>query len=64
ADAAALAPVAHHSSLPLLFAVSPVDDALPRAAAHGWRVASIPAGADLVPAWQQAVEREAGHVVA
>ncbi|MCR2815317.1 DUF58 domain-containing protein [Microbacterium jiangjiandongii] len=63
-DAATLAPVAHHSSLPLLFAVSPVDDALPRAAAHGWRVASIPPGADLVPAWQQAVEREVGHVVA
>jgi len=64
ADAAALAPVAHHSSLPLLFAVSPVDDALPRAAGHGWRVAAIGAGDDLASAWQQVVERGVRHVVA
>ena len=64
ADAALLGPVAHHSSLPLLFAVAPVGDALSRAAASGWHVAAIPPDADLALAWQSAVERGVGHVVA
>ncbi|MCR2783955.1 MULTISPECIES: DUF58 domain-containing protein [unclassified Microbacterium] len=63
-DAATLAPVAHHTSLPVLLAVAPIADALPQAVASGWHVAAIGPAADLAAAWAGAVERGAGHVVA
>ncbi|MFE7844123.1 DUF58 domain-containing protein [Microbacterium sp. NPDC057407] len=63
-DAAAIAPVVHHSTLPMLFAVSPVGDALDRAADHGWRVGIIDPDGDLAQAWGNAVARGVSHVVA
>ena len=57
ADAEALAPIVHHSSLPILLAVSPSRDALDRAFDVGWHAASIPPEADLGSAWTAVVER-------
>ena len=62
ADAEAIAPVAHHSSLPLLLAVSPAGDALDRAADAGWRAGALDPEGDLAAAWGAAVGRGAGHV--
>nr|BFF12436.1 hypothetical protein GCM10025699_37390 [Microbacterium flavescens] len=56
-DAEAIAPVAHHSTLPMVLAVGPVGDALDRAADHGWRVAAIDPDGDLAVAWGNAVGR-------
>lgn len=64
ADAEALAPLTRHSTLPVLLAVAPHEDALARSAAAGWRVAAIPPDADLAAAWAAAVERGARRVVA
>lgn len=63
-DAEAISPVAHHSTLPMLFAVSPVGDALDRAADHGWRVGAIDPDGDLAASWGHAVGRGVSHVVA
>lgn len=63
-DAGAIAPVVHHSTLPMLFAVSPVGDALDRAADHGWRVGIIDPDGDLAVAWGHAVGRGVSHVIA
>lgn len=63
ADADAIAPVAHHSTLPMLFAVSPVGDALDRAADLGWRVGSIEPDGDLAATWGNAVSRGISHAV-
>ncbi|MFH8249262.1 DUF58 domain-containing protein [Microbacterium sp. B2969] len=57
ADADAIAPVVHHSSLPILFAVSPTPEALDRALDVGWHAASIDPDADIAHAWTGAVER-------
>ncbi|MFV0320330.1 MAG: DUF58 domain-containing protein [Microbacterium sp.] len=62
ADAALLAPVAHRSSLPALFAVAPVGDALDAAAAAGWRCATIDPEADLATAWHAVSDRGVSHV--
>ena len=51
ADAGVLAPLPHHSAMPVLLAVAPQHDALARAEATGWRVASIPPDSDLGAAW-------------
>ena len=56
-DAAALAPLAHRSAMPVLFAAMPAPDALADAAATGWRVAAIATEDDLVDAWTDVVER-------
>lgn len=61
ADADAIAPVAHHSTLPMLFAVSPVGDALDCAADLGWRVGSIEPDGDLAATWGNAVSRGISH---
>lgn len=63
-DAEVIAPVVHHSTLPMLFAVSPVGDALDRAADAGWRVGAIDPDGDLAAAWGNAVGRGVSHVVA
>ncbi|MFT4229268.1 MAG: DUF58 domain-containing protein [Microbacterium sp.] len=63
ADAATIAPVAHHSSLPVLLAVTPVEDALDRAAQAGWRCATIDPGADLASAWATVCDRGAASVL-
>jgi len=62
-DAAAVGPVAHHSTLPVLLAAAPVAGALDLAADHGWHVAAIDAERDLAPAWANAIGRGAHHVV-
>lgn len=61
-DADALAPLVHHSALPMLLAVSPSGDALDRAAEFGWRAASIDPEADLVAAWSGAADRGVSNV--
>ena len=62
ADAAALAPVPHHSSLPVLLSVSAHQSVLAHAAETGWRVAAIPPDADLAAAWNGVVDRRGTHV--
>lgn len=57
ADAAALAPLVHHTSLPLLLAAAPAEGALRHAAERGWRAAEIGDGVDLAAAWNVAVDR-------
>jgi hypothetical protein len=63
ADAAALAPLTHHSSLPLLFAVAPVGDALDRAHETGWHCAQIDPDADLAAAWGAVADRGVSNVL-
>lgn len=63
ADAETIAPVAHHSSLPMVLAVSPVGDALDRSADDGWRVGAIDPDGDLAATWANAVGRGMSHVV-
>ena len=63
ADAETLAPVAHHSTLPLLLAVAPVGDALERAADVGWHAAAVDPEGDLAAAWSSAVERGVSHAL-
>ncbi len=57
ADASAIASIAHHSTMPMLFAVSPVGDALSRAMELGWHAVAIEPDADLVAAWAAVGER-------
>ncbi|SIT69451.1 DUF58 domain-containing protein [Microbacterium sp. RU33B] len=63
ADAATIAPVAHHSTMPILFAVAPVGDALDRAVDLGWHAAAITPVSDLVAAWSAVGERGVSHAL-
>lgn len=63
ADAEVIAPVAHHSTLPMLFSVAPVGDALDRAIDAGWRACALDPEGDLAVAWGAAVGRGVSHVV-
>lgn len=63
ADADTIAPVAHHSTLPLLLAVAPVADALERAADRGWHAAAVHPERDLADAWSGAAGRGVSHVL-
>lgn len=63
ADAAALAPLVHQSSMPLLFAVAPVGAALDRAHDAGWHAAPIDPETDLVTAWAAVADRGANSVL-
>lgn len=62
-DADALAPMVHHSALPVLLAASASGDALDRAADDGWRTAAITADGDIAAAWAMAVDRGVSHVL-
>ena len=62
ADAVAVGPVSHHSTLPLLLAAAPIGEALDIAADHGWHVASIGPDRDLGVAWGNAIGRGVHHV--
>ncbi len=64
ADAEVIGIVAQHSSLPLVFAVAPVGDALQRAAEAGWHIGVIDPEADLAVAWSSAVGRGTNHALA
>ncbi|MCT9820974.1 DUF58 domain-containing protein [Microbacterium sp. W1N] len=64
ADAEVLAPLAHHSALPVLLAVAPQHDALDLAARAGWHTAAVHPGGDLAAAWAAAVDRGATRVEA
>lgn len=57
ADATTLAPLAHHSTLPILLAVAPHADALSRAAEAGWRVGAVSPDRDPAEAWNTAIDR-------
>lgn len=63
AAAATIAPIAHHSTLPLLLAVAPVAGALDSAEAAGWRTSAIPPGTDLAAAWAGAISRGVHSVI-
>jgi uncharacterized protein (DUF58 family) len=63
ADAEAIAPVAHHSTLAMLLAVAPVHDSLERATDHGWHAAALDPDGDLVTAWSTAAERGVSHAL-
>ena len=63
ADADIIAPVAHHTTLPLLFSVSPVGDALDRALDAGWRACALEIDGDLAFAWGAGVGRGVRDVV-
>lgn len=55
ADVAALAPLPHHSTLPVLVSVSEAEEALRAAADRGWRVGALAAGGDIAAAWSDAL---------
>ncbi|WP_375385624.1 DUF58 domain-containing protein [uncultured Microbacterium sp.] len=63
ADAEALAPLVHHSALPIVLAAAGGGDALDRAADLGWRAASIGPDLDLASAWSGAADRGVSNVV-
>ncbi|MCR2811367.1 MULTISPECIES: DUF58 domain-containing protein [unclassified Microbacterium] len=63
ADADVIAPVAHHSTLPLLLAVAPVGNSLERAADRGWHAALIDPDGDLATSWSAAADRGVSHVL-
>jgi uncharacterized protein (DUF58 family) len=67
ADVEVLAPLPHHSALPVLVSVasqvaSDQAETLGRAAATGWRAISAPAGSDFAAAWAAASERGMSRV--
>ncbi|WP_431778428.1 DUF58 domain-containing protein [Microbacterium aurantiacum] len=61
-DAAALAPLAPHSALPLLLCTDPLGDAVEHAASAGWRVGVLGRDGDVAAAWADAARRGARHV--
>jgi uncharacterized protein (DUF58 family) len=63
-DADALAPLAHHSSLPILLTTTPSGDALARATQAGWRTAAIGPDTDLADVWSEVADRGAHRVFA
>lgn len=63
ADAEAVAPVASHSTLAVLLAVTPVADALERAGELGWHTAVVDPAGDLALAWAGAAERGVSHAL-
>jgi uncharacterized protein (DUF58 family) len=62
ADVDLIAPVVHHSALPLLLAIAPVGDALDRAVDAGWRASALDTDGDVAAAWGAAVGRGVSHV--
>ncbi|WP_438353976.1 DUF58 domain-containing protein [Microbacterium sp. CJ88] len=62
-DAVALAPLVHHSVLPVLLAVSPIEDGLTRATQAGWRAAAIRLDDDLGASWATVADRGANRVL-
>ncbi|WP_100811842.1 DUF58 domain-containing protein [Microbacterium sp. BR1] len=63
-DADALAPLAHHSSLPILLVATPSAEALERATQAGWRTAAIGPEVDLAGVWSEVADRGAHHAEA
>lgn len=63
ADAEAIAPIVHHSTLPLLLAIGPVGRALDHAAELGWHAASIDVDGDLASSWASAAARGVNHAL-
>lgn len=62
ADTVLLAPLTHHSTLPILLTVAPHEDALARSVEAGWHAAAIPPDADLAVAWLAALDRGSRRV--
>lgn len=62
ADAAILAPLVHHSTLPILMTVAPHEDSLALSVDAGWHAAAIGPDADLAAAWLAALDRGAHRV--
>ncbi|MEO2133947.1 DUF58 domain-containing protein [Microbacterium sp.] len=55
ADVVALAPVPHHSTMPILLPVSEAREPLAAAVDTGWRVGALTAGGDVAAAWSDAL---------
>lgn len=69
ADAAVIAPVAHHSALPVLLTTHADPHALDAAASAGWHTGALPHDGALADVWADAAGRDsavpgAGHVFA
>jgi hypothetical protein len=58
----ALAPVAHHSALPVLLAVNSGADTVDRLRGYGWHAAAFGADADASRAWAAAMDRGPARV--
>jgi len=56
-DVDELAPLPHHSAMPVLLTIAPQHDTLLRAESTGWRVASVPPDSDLAAAWLSVADR-------
>ncbi len=63
-DSDSLAPLAHHSALPILLTAAPGADALERAAQAGWRTARIGPDTDLAAVWSEVADHGAHRVYA
>lgn len=61
-DALSLAPLAHHSSMPVVIAASPSSDALARLHDRGWHTGAAFSEAELGDAWETAMQRGATRV--
>lgn len=61
-DAETLAPLAHHSSLPVLVGVGSHADGIDRLRGFGWSAASVAPDADITRAWESAIGRGAARV--
>jgi uncharacterized protein (DUF58 family) len=61
-DAVALAPAAHHSSLPILLGVGSAAAAVEHARGFGWHAATVPPESDPARAWGVAIDRGVTHV--
>lgn len=63
ADAVALAPAAHHSTLPVLLSAHPQAGALDRARDAGWHTAAIGPDTDLAEVWTGLADHGNRHVM-
>ncbi|TFV80970.1 DUF58 domain-containing protein [Microbacterium sp. dk485] len=61
-DTEALAPLAHHSALPVLLGVGAASDAVDRLRMAGWCAAAIADDEGIAAAWDQAVDRGPARV--
>lgn len=62
ADVDALAPLVHHTALPILLTVDPAPVALERLRGSGWHAGDLAPGGDVVRGWDAALAMGAAHV--
>ncbi|MGP3534722.1 DUF58 domain-containing protein [Microbacterium sp. RD1] len=62
ADASALAPLVHHSALPIVLGIGSASDAIDRVRGFGFSAASVAPSGDLARAWESAIDRGGARV--